>query len=149
VKRWPKPVSTECLPPTPTQPSMSGMTSSSKVVDLDARLGFEADTPVHTKRVKMLGKEWTLVCDVNSFAVSDILSGDAGGIARFIKGIILPAEVDAFTAWLAKLPNFDGEKLGKLLNVMIEEASERPTVSPSPVRRTANKQTSGRNSTPA
>lgn len=125
---------------------MSVMATPNKPIDLDAQLGFDL-TPAPTKPVRLFGSEWTIVCDVNSFAISDIMSGDSGGIARFIRGVVIESEQEAFTKALAKVPNLDGEKLGKLLEVLIEAASERPTESPSPVRRTAGSQTSVRKST--
>lgn len=120
--------------------------ATTKVHDLDSQLGLDS-TPAPTKRVKLFGKEWTIVCDVNAFAVADILSGDVGGIARFIRGVVAPEEADAFAAALGRVPNLDGEKLGQILNVLIEVAGERPTVSPTPSRRTANSPTSVRKST--
>ena len=117
------------------------MTASKKAIDLDAQLGFDS-TPAPTKTVRLFGSEWTIICDVNSFALSDVMSGDAGGIARFIRGMVIEAEQDAFTRALAKVPNLDGEKLGKLLEALIEAAGERPTEQPSPARRTAGSQTS-------
>jgi len=112
---------------------MSGMASPQKILDLDSQLGFDL-TPAPTKTVRLLGAEWTIVCDINSFAVSDIMSGDSGGIARFIRGIIVPEESVAFAEALSKVPNLDGEKLGKLLEALIDAAST--PVPPPPVRRT-------------
>ena len=126
---------------------MSGMTPSKKAIDLDSQLGFDL-TPAPTKVVRLFGTEWTIVCDINSFAISDIMSGDAGSIARFLRGVVVPEQGAAFADALSKVPNLDGEKLGKLLEVLIEAASERPTESPSPVRRTAGSQTSVRKSVP-
>jgi len=120
--------------------------ASNKVHDLDTQLGLDL-TPAPTKKIKLFGQEWNIVCDVNAFAVADILSGDVGGIARFIRGVVAPDEADAFAAALGRVPNLDGEKLGQILNVLIEVAGERPTAPPTPSRRTANSPTSVRKST--
>lgn len=119
-----------------------------KVHDLDSQLGLDLAFVSPTKRVKLFGQEWTIVCDVNAFAVADILSGDVGGIARFIRGVVAPDEADAFAAALGRVPNLDGEKLGQILNVLIEVAGERPTEPPTPLRRTASNPTSVRKSAP-
>lgn len=123
------------------------MASTKKVVDLDAEFGLELDGPQHTRKIKLLGREWTVICDINSYAVSELMSGtDPGVIARFISGLILPEEVPAFNQALGRVRNLDGEKLVELLNRLVEVAAERPTESPSPSRRTATKPTSVRKS---
>lgn len=123
------------------------MASTKKVLDLDAELGLELDGPQHTRKIKMLGREWTIVCDVNSYALSEMLSGtDPGAVARFISGLLLEEEAAAFNAALGRVRNLDGEKLGELLNKLIEVAAERPTEPPSPSPRTATKPTSVRKS---
>ena len=124
------------------------MASIKKVLDLDAQLGLDLSAPTETKKVKLLGREWTIVCDINSFAISDIMTGDAGGIARFIRGVVVEDEADAFAAALGKVRNLDAEKLGSILNALVEVAAERPTEQPSPARRTAGSQTSVQKSRP-
>lgn len=121
--------------------------ASPKAIDLDAQLGIDYDTPVPTKLIKMFGRQWNIKCDLNTFALSDVMSGDAGALARFIRNAVIDEEVADFAAALGKVPNLDAEMLGKILNALVETAAERPTVSPSPVRRTAGSQTSGRKST--
>lgn len=125
---------------------MSSMATPKKVLDLDTQLGLDLVSDVPTKKVTLFGREWTITCDVNSFALSDIMAGDAGGIARFLRGLIADEEADAFAAALSRVRNLDAEKLAALLNALVEVAAERPTESPSPVRRTAGKPTSVRKS---
>lgn len=116
-----------------------------KVVDLDAELGiYDEAAPAHTKKVKLLGREWTVVCDVNNFSIAEMMSGDAGAVARFIVNVIHPDEADQFRQELGKVKNLSAEKLGLLLNRLIEVAGERPTESPSTSRRTAGSRTSVR-----
>lgn len=120
---------------------MCGMTNP-KIIDLDSELGFENDEPVPTKKIKLFGREWTIVCDLNTFTMADIASGDAGSIARFVRNIVVEDEQSDFSAALSAAKNMTGEKLGQLLAALIEAASERPTKSPSPSARTAKKKTS-------
>lgn len=117
-----------------------------KVFDLDAHLNLDDDGPLHTKQIKMFGREWTLVCDVNMFAMSEIASGDTAALSAFVRNAILPEQSDEFLGELRKVRNLGGEKLGALLSALIEAASDRPTVSPSPSQRTAKKPTSVRKS---
>lgn len=112
-----------------------------KIIDLDAELDFE-DEPVHTARVKLLGREWTVVCDLNSFAMAQIAGGDASGISKFLTGLIHPDEQEDFALTLSSAKNLNGDRLGKVLEKLVEVAGERPTEPPSPSLRTAKKQTS-------
>jgi hypothetical protein len=106
-----------------------------KTIDLDAELGFDLDEKIPTKKVRLLGREWTV-------AMAEIAAGDASGIAQFIVGIIAEDERADFTAALRSTPNMTGERLGGLLTKLVEVAAERPTELPSPSVRTAKKQTS-------
>jgi hypothetical protein len=113
-----------------------------KIIDLDADLGLDGGEPLHTKKIKLLGREWTVICDLNSFAMSEIMAGDTGAISTFIRNLIAEDERDDFAKALAGQKNLSGEKLGQLLGKLIEVASGRPTELPSPSSRTATKRTS-------
>jgi hypothetical protein len=117
--------------------------TNSKIIDLDKRLDIKSDEPVHTKQVKLFDRNWTIICDLNTFAMADIASGDAGSIARFIKNIVIEEQREDFALAISAAQNMTGERLGQLLSALIEVASERPTQSPSPSPRTAKKKTSG------
>jgi hypothetical protein len=115
-----------------------------KIVDLDSELDSGEDEVLHTKKIKLLDKEWTIVCDLNTFAMAQIASGDAGGIATFIAGLVIEDERDEFVKTLAGARHLTGERLGAILNRLIEVAGERPTTQPSPSGRTVKKPTSVR-----
>lgn len=116
---------------------MSPMASPS--IDLDKALGITGDEPTHTKKVKLLGKDWTLVCDLNAFAMAQIASGESSGVSQFIINLVVPTEQEAFAEALKNAKNMSGERLGLLLAKLIEVAGERPTEPPSRSPRTAKK----------
>lgn len=97
-----------------------------KTLDLDAAIG-EIEEPQHTRPFKLFGKTWTLVCDLNSFALSDLATGEPAAIVRFLDSIVVPAERQEFRVALASQPNLPAERLGKILNALVEAATERPT----------------------
>ena len=101
------------------------------ILDLDADLALEDDEPQHTKQFRLFGKDWTLVCDLNSFAMSDLTTGDPSAIVRFIDSVILPEQRVDFRTAMTNVKNLTGEKLGKILGALVEAASERPTTPPS------------------
>jgi hypothetical protein len=108
----------------------------SKAVDLDKELGMVVTERMPTKEIKLLGKEWTIICDLNSFAMAQIAGGDPGGISKFLMGLVIEEQREDFAATLSAAKGLDGEKLGALLSRLIEVAAERPTESPSPSRST-------------
>lgn len=119
--------------------------TNSKVLDLDAALGLDA-APQHTKRVKLLGEEWTIVCDLNSFAATNLASGDVEGVMNFIRSMILPEEWPAFARIASMHPALAGEEgsanLIKLVNALTEVAGERPTTPSSISPRGGSRRTS-------
>lgn len=110
--------------------------------DFDKALGFDVDESVPTKKIRLLGKDWTIMCDLNSFAMARIASGEASGVATFITNLVVPDEREEFTAALEGAKNMTGERLGLLLQHLVEVAGERPTEQPSRSPRTAKNQTS-------
>lgn len=116
-----------------------------KAVDLDAELGLVVTEKMPTKKIKMLGREWTVTCDLNSFAMSQIAGGDSGGISKFLINLVAEDEREDFADALGSAKGLDGEKLGALLSRLIEVAAERPTEQPSPSRSTARRRTSTQN----
>lgn len=113
-----------------------------KAVDLDAELGLLVTEKMPTKKIRMLGREWTIICDLNSFAMSQIAGGDPGGISKFLVNLVVDEEREDFVDTLSNAKGLDGEKLGSLLSRLIEVAAERPTEQPSPSRSTAKQRTS-------
>lgn len=122
------------MPPMPT--------NATTTVDLDHLLGLVVKEKQRTKKIKMFGRTWTVICDLNSFAMAQIAGGDSGGISKFMLGLVDEDEKEDFAEALSSAKGLDGEKLGALLTKLIEVAGERPTEQPSPSPRTAKKQTS-------
>lgn len=116
-----------------------------KIHDIDAMLG--ADEPVHTTKVKLFGREWTVNCDVNAFALSALTTGDAGAIVDFFKSVIAEDEWSEFRTAMATARNLTGEKLVSVVNGLVEAATARPTTQPSVSSRGAVKKTSSQKST--
>jgi len=111
-----------------------------KILDLDADLGLD-DEPVHTRQIKLLGRQWTLICDLNSYALSNMTTGDPGAIVEFLNGVILEEERSDFAKALSRVKNLTPEKLGAILGKLVEAAGERPTPPPSASPRGASKRT--------
>lgn len=123
---------------------MSAMASTKSGVDfdLDKALGFDDDEPSETKTIRLLGRDWTVVCDLNSFTMAQIAGGETSGVAKFLVNLIAEDEQEEFGVALATAKNMNAKRLGLLLEKLIEVAGERPTESPSRSPRTAKKQTS-------
>jgi len=119
--------------------------ASNKILDLDSELGIE-DTPAYTKPFKLFGRTWTMMCDLNSFALSDLTTGEPAAVVRFIDSVILPAERIEFRNAISSQPNLSADRLGKILTALVEAASERPTTPQSDSSSGAAKKTSQRKS---
>lgn len=125
------------------------MAHARTTIDLDAKLadlGIE-DEPIHTAGFRLFGRDWTLVCDVNMFNLATLAEGDPAAIIGFFDNVIHPDEIAEFKATLRRQKNFDGPKLGAILNLMVEAATERPTKQPSGSLSGATKRTSKPRST--
>lgn len=101
-----------------------------KVLNLDAELGESTD-PVNTRPFKLFGRDWTLNCDLNTFALSDLATGEPAAIVRFLTSIVTEDQRDDFRNALASQPNLSAERLGKIITALVEAATERPTTPPS------------------
>jgi len=116
------------------------MSTMRKIHDIDADLG--EDEPVPTTKVKLFDKEWTVPCSVNTFTLSSLQLGSPGAVAAFLVNSVVAEEQDEFAAVLSRQPNLTTEKLLKIVNGLIEAATERPTESPASSSRQATKRTS-------
>lgn len=114
------------------------MSVMAKILDLDADLGLD-DAPTHTRPIKMLGRNWTLICDLNSYALSNLSTGDPAAIVQFLNGIIIEDERADFAKALSTVPNLTPEKLGTILGKLVEAASDRPLSPPSALPRGGSK----------
>ena len=118
---------------------MSGM-ANPKRTNLDDLLG--EDEPVLTKPITLFGREWDVICGLNFFTLSAIGAGEPGAGAQFLRNTVVPDQRDAFATAMSAAANLDAEKLGKIVNALVEVASERPTTQPSVSSRPASKRTS-------
>lgn len=122
------------------------MTVKTTTIDLDSsdELAFLSyDEPVHTKRVKLFGADWDVRCDINTFALGELLvGGGAGELSRYLLDFIVEEQRPDFAAKLRSLPNLDGERIGKIIFKLMEVAGERPTKPSALSPRTASKRTS-------
>lgn len=101
-----------------------------KILDLDAQLGI-ANEPVNTLPFRLFGREWTLLCDLNTFALSDLGTGDPAAVVRYMVSFVIDDERDDFRTALSSQPNMTVERLGEILTALTEAATERPTTPPS------------------
>ncbi len=106
--------------------------------DTDLDLNEEVETIV----IKLFGREWRLQLGLNAFNLSALTSGDASAIAGFVANAIHPDDRDEFKRAISMQANLTPEKLGLLINKLIEVMSGRPTTRPSVSRATASKRTS-------
>ena len=114
----------------------------SKTVNFDTELGMLVTEKMPTKKIHLLGRDWTIICDLNSFAMAQIAGGDAGGLAQFVANLFPEEDRDDFVKALAGAKGLTGEKLGALLAKLIEVAGERPTEPLSPSPTTGKRRTS-------
>lgn len=117
-----------------------------KIIDLDAQLP-ESNTPVVTRKVKLFGEQWDVVCDINSFTLASLLTGDVQAYTEFLLSSVVEDQRAAMRRALTAQRNLDPERLASITNALVEVMSERPTESPSASSRTASKRTSSRKST--
>lgn len=120
------------------------MAATKKVIDLDTELGLDFTDEVPIKVVKLLGREWRVLCSVNQFALGRLTSGDVGAWTGFIQGIIHADDRAAFTEALSTVPNLDVDKLIAIVSRLVEVIGERPTTPSSASSRTATRRTSAR-----
>lgn len=116
-----------------------------KVIDLDSQLNLDDGEPITTKKVKLFGREWTIVCDLNFWNITTA-GADAEGISRLLLGVVAEDEQAEFTAAMGRVKHLTVEKLLEIVQAIMEVAAERPTKPPSASTRGATKPTSARKS---
>jgi hypothetical protein len=104
--------------------------ASPKVLDLDKELGFDADVPITTRKVTLLGMDVEIVCDLNTFGFMNV-SGDTvepAAVMDFLKSMIAPADWPAFVKVAGNHPSFRGtdgaENMMKMVRRLMEVAAE-------------------------
>jgi hypothetical protein len=117
------------------------MPAMPKPIDLDALLDPNDAEPAVVV-VRLFGRDWKVLSNINTFSLSAISGGDTAAISRFLRNMVVPDERDDFAAAFADQPNLDGERLGKILTVLIEAVSGNPTTAPSGSSPRATKKTS-------
>jgi hypothetical protein len=110
--------------------------ASKALTDIDALLP-EDEEEIPTKPIKLFGRDWTLLCDVNSFGIASLASGDFNTLTPMMLGLVVESERAEFAATFSKQRNMKPERLIAIFQAMVEEASERPTKRPSASSRTA------------
>lgn len=124
------------------------MSPMPKIHDLDADLGLDVPAkPTKTKQVRLFGRVWDVRCDINSFAISAIASGDVKVLSGYMRNAVVPEQSEDFIAALLAIENLDGEKLSSIINALVEVQAERPTKQPSDFARPAKPQASRPKST--
>ena len=121
----------------------------SKIIDLDAQFAGEPAEPIHTRKVKLFGEEWTVVCDVNSFVLTNISNGDTKAFMEFLENVVVEEEKARMRQALSSQRGLTAEKLLRIIVALMEVVAARPTQSPSASSRTASKRTSSPKSTAA
>jgi hypothetical protein len=116
------------------------MSAMTKRLDLDALLG--EPEPEQTNPISLFGRDWDVVVGINSFTVSRIQANDTGAISDFLTNSVIEDQRDDFRKTLAAQKGMKPERLLKLVEVIIEAATEHPTKSPSVSSRSASKRTS-------
>lgn len=101
-----------------------------KILDLDAQLGGD-DQPANTRPFRLFGRDWTLNCDLNAFALSDLATGEPAAIVRFLTSVVVEDQREDFRNALAAQQNLSAERLGAIITALVEATSERPTTPPS------------------
>lgn len=120
-----------------------------KIIDIDSQLPVKPDAPTVTQPVRLFGQEWDVVCDVNSFTLASLLSGEVQAYTEFLLHAVVDEQQAAMRRVLTEQRGLDPERLAAIVNALVEVMAERPTVSPSASSRTASKRTSSRKSTAA
>lgn len=124
-----------------------------KVLDLDSELGLDAEVPYTVRRVKLLGVEVGIVCDLNSFGLMAVTGEDVDNsdVMNFLESMIVPADWPAFAKLAVNHPAFRGEGgaeklMGMIRRIMEVAATPFPTKQPSDLQRTASTRSSVRKS---
>lgn len=128
--------------------------TTAKIIDLDAELGITTDdAPRVTKTVRLLGLDVRVVCDLNSFGLSNLTSGNSEDIMTFLRSMIHPDDWAQFSRTASMHPGLSGEDgagmLVRIINKITEVAAERPTKQPSVLPRGGSSRVTARKSAAA
>ena len=117
-----------------------------KTLDLDAKLNFPDDGPLHTRDIILFGQEWTVVCDANSYALSALASGDVVAYRDYLVNTVIPEQREAMHNTLLRQRNLAPARYVAIVEAVFEVVSEVPTTRASASSRTPAKKTSARKS---
>jgi hypothetical protein len=118
-----------------------------KVLDLDAKLAFDDDTPIHTRDIILFGQEWTVVCDANAYALSALSSGDVTAYRDYLVNTVILEQREAMHTVLLRQRGLTAERFVAIIEAVFEVVSEGvPTTRASASSRTPAKKTSSRTS---
>ena len=113
---------------------------TAKAINLDDMLG-QQDEVLHTRDVVLFGQPWKVVCDVNSYALTAMTTGDSVAITEFLGNIVIDEQRAEFRRALSAQRGLSSERLIDLVRHLVEVVTERPTTPPSGSSRTPKKPT--------
>ena len=122
------------------------LTRMAKTIDIDKLVGG-SDEPIHTVKVKLFQREWDVVCDVNSYAITALSAGDVEAYRDFLVNSVVDEQRAAMKETLLRQRGLSAERFMAIINAIMEVVMERPTESASASSRTPTKRTSAPRST--
>lgn len=122
------------------------LTRMAKVIDLDRQVG-DSEEPIHTVKIKLFQREWDVVCDVNSYALTALSSGDVEAYRDYLVNSVIDEQRSAMKEALLRQRGLTAERFMTIINAVMEVVMERPTKSASASSRTPTKRTSAPRST--
>lgn len=121
-----------------------------KTIDLDADLSdvlADSGEDVPVIPVKIFGETFHVRQDLNSWHITRLQSGDAGGISEMLLGVLDEDERTRFNSLLGRQKNFNEKKLVAVFQAVLGVAAgERPTSTSPASRRTTPKKVVARRS---
>lgn len=122
-------------------------THMTKPIDLDAQIPPASTEPAHTVQVKLFDRQWTIVCDANSYAITAMSAGDVDAYKDFIVNAVVEEQRAEMKDALLRQRGLTNERFVAIVNAMLEVVFERPTKSASASSRTPAKRASAPRST--
>ena len=119
-----------------------------KVTDIDAIVPAEP-TGIPTKKIKLFGREWEVVCDINDYTMTAVATGDPKAFRDLLVNAVVDDQREEMHQELMRQRGMTTERFAAIVNAVLEVAAERPTTSPSASSRTRATPASVRRSTGA
>ena len=116
------------------------------ITDIDA-LVPAAPASLTTKQVRLFGRVWDVVVDVNDYALTAVATGDPAAFRDLIVNAVVDDQREEMHQALLRERGMTTERFAAIANAVLEVAAGRPTKSPSGSSRTRATPASGRKST--